>query len=117
MKVSFNGVEYSIRWRYNKIPVMYGENIGKMILDATTCRVSRIDPKISSGPNRYLELVQASICQKFGDISNRNFARKLSLSRAIKNLDKDMRTAFMKAFLAECRGPWKKKAIMVTASV
>ena len=117
MKVSFNGIEYSIRWRYTKVSVMYGKKAGKMILDVTTCRVSRIDPQISSGPNRYLEFVQAHVHQKFGDTSNRNFARKLSLSRAVNNLDKNMRTAFMKAFLAECRGPWKTKVIMATASV
>jgi hypothetical protein len=111
MKVSCYGVKYSVRWRYFGIPIKHGKDAGKVKLELTRCRVSKIDTNISSGSNRYLEFVQADISQKLGDPSNRNFARKLSLEKAIKHLSKDMRKVFMQVFLTECRGPWKKKVV------
>ena len=117
MKVLFNGVEYSIRWRYCKIPVKYGKNAGKLILDMTGCEISTVNPNISSGPDRFNRISLDRAYQKFGDVSNKALARKITLGRALRCFDKNIRNAIWKVFLAECRGPWKTKAIMDTASV
>ena len=119
MKVSYEGKEYSVRWRYTKIRAkdFTGTLEEKELpeLEITRCDVSLVLPD-KTGRERYLTFATGMVGQKYGDAPNRVLARKYSLDKALTEmLSKEKRTVFWKAFTTECRGPWKKNQELVAS--
>lgn len=102
MKVRVLGHVYDVQWRYSRLPVRFGQDRGRPILEQTVCTVCLIDPE-KQGADKYMEIYRGVATQKYGDVPNRVMARKISLERALKGASRSFRESVWHVFTQECR--------------
>lgn len=79
MTFTYDGNEYDIRFEHRMIK----SKNNKKLVRKTFCRISKIDPLISKGKNRYQQVAIGETIQHVNDQDVKSVGRKIALGRAI----------------------------------